>query len=272
MSNSKNNNKLPTTIDLLIERGYFAALKELIEQMYRENGDTKITLIVASQGGPVSLYFLNNLVTQEWKDTYIGTYLPMAAAFAAGSHLIHILLSGPVILTETALDENIDNRALDRTLPALYWLIPHTSVWDDTVFVVTPTRNYTANDYEQLFVNAGYPQGYEQYKISEDDLKVSAPNVPTHCIYGLGFPTPLSYIYDSGFPDKRPVVVFGDGDSVVNVQSLETCLQWADSGYPFNSTVFQGIGSHNGLLTDIEVLETVGRILGIPVDPINGLS
>ena len=78
---------------MLIERGYFAALKELIERMYRENDDTKITLIVASQGGPVSLYFLNNLVTQEWKDTYIGMYLPMAAAFAAGSHLIHILLS-----------------------------------------------------------------------------------------------------------------------------------------------------------------------------------
>ena len=64
----------------------------------------------------------------------------MAAAFAAGSHLIHILLSGPVILTETALDENVDNRAVDRTIPAVYWLIPHASVWEDTVFVVTPTQ------------------------------------------------------------------------------------------------------------------------------------
>ena len=60
---------------MLIERGYFAALRELIEQMYRENGNTKITLIVDSQGGPVSHYFLTNLVTQEWKDTYIGTYM-----------------------------------------------------------------------------------------------------------------------------------------------------------------------------------------------------
>ena len=108
---------------MLIERGYFAALKELIERMYRENGNTKITLIVDSQGGPVSLYFLTNLVTQDWKDTYIGTYVPMAAAFAAGSHIIHILLSGPVILTDTALDNNIDNRAVDRTLPAVYWLL-----------------------------------------------------------------------------------------------------------------------------------------------------
>ena len=100
---------------MLIERGYFAALKELIERMCRENGNTKITLIVDSQGGPVSLYFLTNLVTQDWKDTYIGTYVPMVAAFAAGSHLIHILLSEPVILTDTALDNNIDNRAVDHT-------------------------------------------------------------------------------------------------------------------------------------------------------------
>ena len=256
---------------MLIERGYFAALKQLTEQMYEENANTKITLIVASQGGPVSLYFLTNIVTQEWKDTYIETYIPMAAAFAAGSHLIHILLSGPIILTGTPVDTNIDHRILDRTLPALYWLLPHASVWEDTVFVVTPTRNYTANDYEQLFVDAGYPQGYEQYLISEDDLKVPAPNVPTHCIYGLGFPTPLSYIYDEGFPDKRPIVVYGDGDSVVNKESLETCLQWADGDYPFNSTVFQDIGSHNGIVSDIEVLEAVGRIVGIPVDSIDGL-
>ena len=139
------------------------------------------------------------IVTQEWKDTYIETYLPMAAAFAASSHLIHILLSGPIILTGTPVDTRIDRRTLDHTLPALYWLLPHSSVWEDTVFVVTPTQNYTANDYEQLVVDAGYPQGYEQYLIS---VKVPAPNVPTHCIYGLGFPTPLSYIYNSGFPDK----------------------------------------------------------------------
>ena len=104
---------------MLIERGYFAALRELIEQMYRENGNTKITLIVDSQGGPVSHYFLTNLVTQEWKDTYIGTYVPMAAVFSAGGNILHILLSGPVILTETVLEEIIDNRALDRTILAV---------------------------------------------------------------------------------------------------------------------------------------------------------
>ena len=256
---------------MLIERGYFAALKEVVEQMYEENGNTKVSLLVASQGGPVSLYFLTRLVTQDWKDTYIDTYIPLASAFGAGSHLIHILLTGPVILTGTATDE-VDTRAEDRTIPAIFWLIPHASFWNDTVFVVTPSRNYTANDYEQLFADAGYPQGYEQFKISENDLEVPAPNVPTHCIYGLGFPTPLSFVYNDseGFPDKRPVVIHGDGDGVVNKESLETCLRWTNSGYPLNNTVFHGIASHEFALEDIEVLQLIGSIVGAPVDPVDG--
>ena len=116
--------------------------------MYKENEDAKVTLLVSSLGGPISLHFLNNIVDQEWKDTYIDTYIPLSAAFAYGSHIIHILLSGPIILTGTSVDTNIDRRVLDRTLPVIYWLLPHASVWKDTILVVTPTRNYTAKDYE----------------------------------------------------------------------------------------------------------------------------
>ena len=123
--------------------------------MYKENEDAKVTLLVSSLGGPISLHFLNNIVDQEWKDTYIDTYIPLSAAFAYGSHIIHILLSGPIILTGTSVDINIDRRVLDRTLPVIYWLLLHASVWKDTILVVTPTRNYTVNDYEDLFTDAG---------------------------------------------------------------------------------------------------------------------
>ena len=256
---------------MLIERGYFTALKQLVEKMYEENDNTKVSLLVASQGGPVSLYFLTRLVTQDWKDTYIDTYIPLAAAFAGGSHLIHILLTGPVILSGTAVDE-VDTRDEDRTIPAIYWLIPHASFWNDTVLVVTPSRNYTANDYKELFADVGYPQGYEQFKISENDLEVPSPNISTHCIYGVGFPTPLSFVYGEGFPDERPEVVYGDGDSVVNRESLETCLRWTNSSYPLKNTVFYGIASHESAVTDVEVLQLIGSIVGAPVDPVDGKS
>ena len=156
---------------MLTERGYFAALKQLVEQMYEENGNTKVVLFVASQGGPVSLYFLTKIVSQAWKDTYIDSYIPVAAAFTGANHLIHILLTGPVLLTGTAVDD-VDTRAEDRTIPALYWLMPHASFSNDTVLVVTPSRNYTANDYKDLFADAGYAQGYKQFKITENELEV----------------------------------------------------------------------------------------------------
>ena len=73
--------------EMLTERGYFAALKQLVEQMYEENSYTKVVLFVTSQGGPVSLYFLTKIVSQAWKDTYIDTYIPVAAAFTGGSHV-----------------------------------------------------------------------------------------------------------------------------------------------------------------------------------------
>ena len=48
----------PCYTDELEKRGYFDKLKSLIEDMYNSNGQTKVTLVVHSMGGPVSLHFL----------------------------------------------------------------------------------------------------------------------------------------------------------------------------------------------------------------------
>ena len=70
-------------LDSLATRGYFDNLKRLAEEMYNENNGTPVALIVHSMGGPMSLYFLNEVVTQEWKDKYIKVYIPLSGAFAA---------------------------------------------------------------------------------------------------------------------------------------------------------------------------------------------
>ena len=70
----------------LNQRGYYTALKQLVEQMYKENNNTKVTLVAHSLGGPVSLYFLTSIVTQEWKDTYIDSYIPLAGAWPFPHH------------------------------------------------------------------------------------------------------------------------------------------------------------------------------------------
>ena len=262
----------------LSQRGYYAALKQLVEEMYEQNNNTKVTIAAHSLGGPVSLYFLTSVVSQEWKDTYIDSYIPLAAAWSGGNVGLPILLTGPV--SDDSLESLLgvsDLRFLYRTYASPYFLLPRVSVWDDTILVVTPTRNYTANDYQQLFTDVGYSQGFTQLNdiLSNIDEEFPAPNVPTYCFYGLGVPTPMSFIYGNGFPIDngitRPTIVNGDGDNAVNRRGLEVCLQWADGGFPFNRTVFQGI-DHDAIVRDELVLQAIGGIVGASVDPINGVS
>ena len=169
-----------------------AGIKQLIQTMFDQNGNTRVTLVVHSMGGPVSLYFLTRIVNQEWKDAYIHSYIPLAGAWSGGNAIISNLLSGPPE-TSGFFEMHVGSlelRSLYRTFPSLYLLLARESVWNDTVLVVTPIQNYTARDFEQLFAEAGYPQGYIQF--SEIDMEFPTPNVSTYCFYGLGVPTPMS--------------------------------------------------------------------------------
>ena len=240
--------------------------------MYDNNGNTKVTLVVISMGGPVSLYFLTQVVNQEWKDMYIHSYIGLAAVWSGSSAILTSVLTPPP--TGTFLVYPIQASVQDllsmyRSFASPHWLVPRASAFQDITIVSTPTQNYTSNDYQQLFTDAEYPQGYTQ--ISQNDLNFPAPNVSTYCFYGLGFPTPLTFVYDDGFPNTQPTVVFGDGDVSANKESLEVCLRWANSGYPFNRTVFPGV-DHVNIISNEAVLQAMGQIVGAPADPINSAS
>lgn len=82
--------------------------------MYAQNGNTKITLVVNSYGGPVSLYFLTGIVTQDWKDTYIHGYVTLAAAWNLGGSSIHsILAEQPMPTTNTSSEMEFEADTLE---------------------------------------------------------------------------------------------------------------------------------------------------------------
>ena len=250
-------------VEQLLARGYYTNLQQLIQTMYKLR-NTKVTIIVHSMGGPVSLYFLTRVINQEWKDKYINSYIALAGAWSGGNAIVADLVSGPFEITPLEMAVGIQElRDLYRTLPGFYLLLPLAAVWNDTVLVVTPSRNYTANDYQQLFADAGYTQGYTQF--TEIDTQRPAPNVPTYCFYGLGVDTPMTFVYNDSFPSTQPTVIFGDGDNAVNRPSSEICLQWANSGYPFNRTVFQGV-NHSAILTDVSVLQAIENVVTLSVN------
>ena len=262
-----------TPTEQLNLRGYYANLRQLVEEMYEQNSNTKVTLVVISMGGPVSHYFLTRIVTQEWKDTFIDSYIGLAAAWSGTGGTPSALLTPPPTNTfgffEVRGSSVEEIHSLYRSFASYYFLLPHASVWNDTILVTTPTKNYTANDYQQLFTDGGYPQAYTQF-MENGVQRLAAPNVSTYCFYGLGIPTPMTSVYSGDeFPDAQPTFILGEGDGVVNKQSLDACLPWASSGYFFNRTVFQGV-DHLSIITDKAVLQAIGSVVRAPVDPING--
>lgn len=236
--------------------------------MYEDNNNMRVTIVIHSMGGPVSLYFLTNIVSQEWKDTYIHSYITLSGAWSGGNGVISALVTGPLYPTFIENQLGIEEaRDIFRTYPSFYLITPRASVWGDTVLVETPTQNYTANDYQALFTDAGYPQGFTQ--LSQIPLDWPAPNVDTYCFYGISVPTPKMFEYGNGLGAFPTDIVYGDGDGTVNLPSSEVCLRWVSmQNYLFNNMTFQGV-NHSAMIYNNMVLQAIESVVLIPENPTN---
>ena len=84
-------------------------------------------------------------------------------------------------------------------------------------------RNYTVKDYHAFFNDIGFQQGWEMMKNILNITPLVHPRVKTTCVYSVGVNTPVGFVYGSGFPDKQPAKLFGDGDGTVSKESAEEC-------------------------------------------------
>lgn len=257
---------------MLQKEGYYDRVKQLVEDMYEDNGQQRVTIVGHSLGGPVSLYFLSGYpsVTQEWKDKYIHAFVPIAASWAGANQALELQVSG---INFHGLNIPTLMVPVTRTFGSVAWMLPSTSIWGDTTIVSTPSRNYTANDFEQLFCDVGYEDGYDMYE-SVSQLfgeTFPAPNVNTYCFYSTGTATPESFIYDEDFKGDsesslhmQPTAVYGDGDGTVNSQSNDVCLQWEDMRchYLFPEHI-EGVG-HISLATDDRTLAKIAKVVAAP--------
>ena len=222
-----------------------------------------VALIVHSMGGPMSLYFLNEVVTQEWKDKYIKVYIPLSGAFAGASQSVEAVVTG---LYHLDFFPKLFKILLDiqRSFESLYWLMPRAEIYKDQVLVQTPNTNYSAGDYQQMFTTfANYSLGWTKYMpTSTINAGYKYPGVPTHCFYGSEVATPLTYVYSSNDTTKTPTVIKGSGDGTVNKVSLEVCLRWANStnSTGFQSRAFPGV-EHHDMVINREVLNAIREIV-----------
>ena len=279
-------------------------MKGLIETMYHENNNHKVTIAAHSLGATIMLHFLtqSGVITQAWKDQYIGNFITLSGAWSGGNSALQFEISGltgvdrepsgmfnlfvilqqflsdqpstPILHSIFYLQDLITDplTPILRSFQGMYFLLPRPSVWNNTVLVSTPTQTYTASDYHQLFSDIGFTDGFAMYQgIENINRNFPSPNVPTHCFYGVAVKTPLSFRYTRSFPEgaeDNPEVTMGDGDGEVNLQSSQVCLRWANNngGRSFRSMVICGV-NHLKMVQNEKVLKEIGMIVGAPADP-----
>lgn len=73
---------------------YYKSLTQLVEETYEMNNQTRIMLVAHSMGNPVSLYWMNNYVTQEWKDKYIRYFVSLSPPWGGAIKPLRLMASG----------------------------------------------------------------------------------------------------------------------------------------------------------------------------------
>ena len=265
--------------DELDKRGYYDRMKTLVEDMYQQNSKQKVTIVAHSMGGPVTLYFLTSYsgVNQQWKDKYINAWVTLSGAWSGGVATVPVVVTGtsktPMFLK--FFDDLIATflAPITRTFESFPFIFPKASVFGNSVLISTPSRDYTANDYKQLFRDIGHTNGYKMFQgVQKVNQGYPSPNVHTYCYYGVNVKTPEKFIYDKDFKVDNTVglresrVQYGDGDGAVNTVSSEVCHKWTkmpSSLYSFTYRKYNKI-DHNGIVTNTRVLADIAAIVRAP--------
>lgn len=144
------------------------------------------------------------------------------------------------------------------------WMIPSEEAWSkDHTFISTPFFNYTNQDYQQFFKDIDFEDGWYMW---EDTRNLTAglptPGVEVYCFYGVGLPTPVTYVYDEEFPNADPVdIIYDDGDDTVDSRSMSLCKRWiGKQDQAVHVTEFRGM-AHLDMVFNHKVLTAVQRIL-----------
>jgi len=244
---------------------FHADLKKLIETMYKDNGNKRVTILGHSLGGPQSLYFLQQQ-SLDWKNQYINAFIAAAPAWGGSGGAVKEMATGhnqgaPVL-------ENF-LVGTERTWEANYWLLPTPQVWGKTPFAYTDKRNYTTNDYDAFFKDFGYTEGGFHYKRLKPlyDAMADWPDVTVHMMYSTEHKTPYAYSWDYYSQIHPTAKDDWRGDGTMPTIAMEWPLSTWSSKANFFRTVFNDGNSesdkttHTGILFNDKFLKQVIEVV-----------
>lgn len=232
---------------------YLANVEKLIEDMYRLNGDRKVILVCHSMGCLYSYYLLRQH-PQAWKDQYIQSWITIGAPFGGAVKALEAVASGINFHTELFRESGL--RSLEKTFSSMSLLLPSATVFSNASILSLGGKNYTSDDYEEIFELINDTAGFRMWQQSSQMITdYEHPGVEVHCLRGANKPTPerLSYPTLESFP-ASPLIHYGNGDGTVNQASSDVCLAWDNNGkHDFSAQKFAGV-KHTDLVRHADVV------------------
>lgn len=205
------------------------SIKSLIENAYISNGNKPVHIVAHSMGNLHTTVFLSK-VGKEWKEKYIASYFAVSAPWSGSPMSLRTLVSGNDIV-ETIIGipfiDGLKTRDFLRQTGSLPWLLPDSPHWNGTLLVTTPKRKYYGSDIKDLLRDANTSLSWDIHMRGHRLSEFNAPGVKMHCVLSYGFPTEVSYTYESSF-DKKPIIKYEDGDGIVPLVSLRDCYKWSN--------------------------------------------
>ncbi|EDR29163.1 1-O-acylceramide synthase precursor, putative [Entamoeba dispar SAW760] len=222
---------------------------QLIQQLVHDNGH-KVVIVTHSFGGIAVLDLISSM-SKEFCDQYIDKIITLNAPFIGSTKTLRTFLTGEDLGLK--LDPLL-LRPLARSWESDYQLMPNQRYWKNDNIVQVGNKKYSANNINAIidlveevkeFGNIIYNSS-----INRHPLEYVPNNVTLHCLYSHGIETIVGIKYDSLDHDFQDVsYVYGDGDGVVDLQSLEWCK------LPGFAKVVKdlGKGEHGTVISNTEV-------------------
>jgi lysophospholipase-3 len=146
-------------------------------------------------GGLQTKYFLQRQ-TAQWKAQFIKRWIPISAPWIGAAKEWRLFATGDPDTLPVSAGTIRDEQRSSETNAWMLPLVGGEAGFNDTVFVTTPGRNYTVNDYDSFFDDIGYAVGkLVRPRVHSLMSPFTAPGVPVHCLYSTGVPTPFSFTY-----------------------------------------------------------------------------
>jgi lysophospholipase-3 len=190
-----------------------------VKHASEKNGNKAVILIGHSFGGRLMLDFLNS-TPPLWRKNFI-------------KHLVLLSPTPPIGFTETLTNLASGPTCIPmETIPRLalrpmWWSftssllsLPSPTVFGHEPLIITKHRNYSAYDYQDFLAALGFSVKGTLPFNKWVDKRVEAPMVPTTYLSGFGVQTPKQVVYRDDNFNVYPENVYGDGDGVVNWNSV----------------------------------------------------